>query len=148
VPGTPERVAAGYLTISLVTFMAGRFVGSALMGVVRAPSLLAIFAAAGALLCLFATIAGGMTGIVALIASSFFMSIMYPTIFAETVEGLGARTKSAAALLVMAIIGGAVFPAVMGLVSDRTGSMVNAMAVPACCFLVVLAFASRVRKPV
>jgi len=146
VPGTPERVAAGYLTISLVTFMAGRFVGSALMGVVRAPSLLAIFAVAGALLCLVATIAGGMIGIVALIASSFFMSIMYPTIFAETVDGLGARTKSAAALLVMAIIGGAVFPAVMGFVSDRTGSMVNAMAVPACCFLVVLAFALKVRK--
>jgi len=101
---------------------------------------------AGALLCLVATIAGGMIGIVALIASSFFMSIMYPTIFAETVDGLGARTKSAAALLVMAIIGGAVFPAVMGFVSDRTGSMVNAMAVPACCFLVVLAFALKVRK--
>ena len=146
VPGTPERVAAGYLTISLVTFMAGRFVGSALMGVIRAPSMLAIFAVAGALLCLFATIVGGMSGIVALIASSFFMSIMYPTIFAETVDGLGARTKSAAALLVMAIVGGAVFPAVMGLVSDRTGSMVNAMAVPACCFLVVLGFALTRRK--
>lgn len=147
VPGTPERTAAGYLTISLVVFMAGRFVGSALMGVIRAPSLLAIFAIAGALLCTVATVAGGMTGIVALIASSFFMSIMYPTIFAETVDGLGARTKSAAALLVMAIVGGAFFPAIMGLVSDRTGSMINAMAVPACCFLVVLGFAARVRRP-
>lgn len=145
VPGTPERVAAGYLTISLVVFMAGRFFGSALMGVMRAPLLLAIFAIAGALLCIVATLAGGMTGIVALIASSFFMSIMYPTIFAESVDGLGARTKSAAALLVMAIVGGAFFPAVMGLVSDRTGSMINAMAVPACCFLVVFGFAMRIR---
>ena len=146
VPGTPERVAAGYLTISLVVFMAGRFFGSALMGMVRAPLLLAIFAIAGALLCVVATVAGGMTGIIALIASSFFMSIMYPTIFAESVDGLGARTKSAAALLVMAIVGGAFFPALMGLVSDRTGSMINAMAIPACCFLVVFVFAVRIRR--
>ena len=146
VPGTPERVAAGYLTISLVVFMAGRFFGSALMGMVRAPLLLAIFAIAGALLCVVATAAGGMTGIIALIASSFFMSIMFPTIFAESVDGLGARTKSAAALLVMAIVGGAFFPALMGLVSDRTGSMINAMAIPACCFLVVFVFAVRIRR--
>lgn len=146
VPGTHERVAAGYLTISLVVFMAGRFFGSALMGMVRAPLLLAIFAIAGALLCVVATVAGGMTGIIALIASSFFMSIMYPTIFAESVDGLGARTKSAAALLVMAIVGGAFFPALMGLVSDRTGSMINAMAIPACCFLVVFVFAVRIRR--
>ncbi len=147
VPGTPERVAAGYLTLSLIVFMVGRFAGAALMGVVQAPLLLAVFAVAGALLCIIATIAGGMTGIVALIASSFFMSIMYPTIFAETVDGLGARTKSAAALLVMAIVGGAFFPAVMGLVSDQTGSIVNAMAVPAVCFVVVLGFALGVRRP-
>jgi FHS family L-fucose permease-like MFS transporter len=146
VPGTHERVAAGYLTISLVVFMAGRFFGSALMGMVRAPLLLAIFAIAGALLCVVATVAGGMTGIIALIASSFFMSIMYPTIFAASVDGLGARTKSAAALLVMAIVGGAFFPALMGLVSDRTGSMINAMAIPACCFLVVFVFAVRIRR--
>jgi FHS family L-fucose permease-like MFS transporter len=145
VPGTPERVAAGYLTASLVVFMIGRFAGSALMGVIRPAPLLAVFAVAGVLLCVVATLAGGMVGIVALIASSFFMSIMYPTIFAETVAGLGTRAKSAAALLVMAIVGGAFFPAVMGLVSDRTGSMVNAMAVPAICFLVVLGFALRMR---
>ena len=84
-----------------------------------------LIAIAGALLCIVATVAGGMTGIVALIASSFFMSIMYPTIFAESVDGLGARTKSAAALLVMAIVGGAFFPAVMGLVWLTTPSYID-----------------------
>ena len=145
VPGTGEHTAATYLTMSLIVFMIGRFAGAAIMGRVKAPVLLAVFAAIAAALCLIATTVAGMTGIVALIASSFFMSIMYPTIFAESVHGLGARTKSAAALLVMAIVGGAVFTALMGLVSDRTGSMVNAMAVPMICFLVVLGFALRVR---
>ncbi|HEX7848381.1 MAG TPA: L-fucose:H+ symporter permease [Sphingomonas sp.] len=145
VPGTGERTAATYLTFSLVVFMIGRFSGAALMGRIKASVLLAVFAAIAATLCLIATTVAGMTGIVSLVASSFFMSIMYPTIFAESVSGLGARTKSAAALLVMAIIGGAVFTALMGLVSDLTGSMVNAMAVPMICFLVVLGFALRVR---
>lgn len=145
VPGTSEHSAADYLKISLAIFMIGRFAGAALMGRIAPPILLAAFAAIAATLCLIATVMSGMTGIVALIASSFFMSIMYPTIFAESVDGLGARTKSAAALLVMAIVGGAVFTALMGLVSDRTGSMVNAMAVPMDCFLVVLGFALRVR---
>lgn len=139
-PGTPATEAAGYLTASLVVFMVGRFAGAALMGRVRPLPLLATFATAAAVLCLVAGIVGGMTGVLALVASSFFMSILYPTIFAEAVDGLGPRTKAGSALLVMAIVGGAVFPAVMGLVSDASGSIVRAMLVPAGCFLVVLAF--------
>jgi FHS family L-fucose permease-like MFS transporter len=139
-PGTPATEAAGYLTASLVVFMVGRFAGAALMGRVRPLPLLAAFATASAVLCGVAGIVGGMTGVIALVASSFFMSILYPTIFAEAVDGLGPRTKAGSALLVMAIVGGAVFPAVMGLVSDASGTIVRAMLVPAGCFLVVLAF--------
>lgn len=140
VPGTSARTAAAYLTASLVLFMVGRFAGAALMGRIRPLPILSAFAGAAALCCAVAALLGGAVGIVALVASSFFMSIMYPTIFAEAVSGLGARTKSAAALLVMAIVGGAVFPAVMGLISDATGSMIRAMFVPALCFTVVLGF--------
>ena len=146
-PGTGEHLAAGYLTISLVVFMVGRFAGAALMGRIAPLPLLTGFAAFGALLCILAALVGGTIGIWALVASSFFMSIMYPTIFAESVHGLGARTKSAAALLVMAIIGGAVVPALMGWVSDRSGSIVYAMLVPAACFAVVLAFGATARRP-
>ncbi|MGK6323337.1 L-fucose:H+ symporter permease [Sphingomonas sp. DT-51] len=146
VPGTNERTAADYLTASLVLFMAGRFAGTALMARVAPARLLAGFAAAAGALTLAAALIGGAVGIAALVLTSFFMSIMYPTIFAETVSDLGALTKSAAALLVMAIVGGAVFPAVMGLVSDRTGSIVVAMAVPGACFLVVLLFALSLRR--
>lgn len=141
VPGTTERTAADYLTASLVLFMVGRFAGTALMTRVRPLPLLAAFAAAAGLCCAVAATVGGFAGIAALMIASFFMSVMYPTIFAEAVEGLGERTKSASALLVMAIVGGAVFPALMGLVSDRVGSIVFAMLVPASCFAGVFAFA-------
>jgi FHS family L-fucose permease-like MFS transporter len=144
-PGTSEHDAAFYLTLSLVAFLIGRFAGTALMSQISPLPLLAGFAGAGAALCLFASIAGGAAGIAALVATSFFMSIMFPTIFAESLAGLGPRAKSASALLVMAIIGGAVIPAVMGAVSDATGSMVRAMIVPAACFLAVLVFALRSR---
>ena len=143
VPGTSEHRAALYLTLSLILFMIGRFAGTALMSRFRPLDLLAAFAIAAGLLCLFAAAAGGPAGIFALVASSFFMSLMYPTIFAESVAGLGPRTKSAAALLVMAIVGGAVIPAVMGAVSDAVGSMVRAMVVPALCFAIVFLFARR-----
>jgi MFS transporter, FHS family, L-fucose permease len=143
VPGTGEQDAATWLTVSLALFMAGRFAGAALMGRIAALPLLAGFAGIAASLCVYAALLGGAGGVVALVATSFFMSIMYPTIFAESVAGLGSRTKSAAALLVMAIIGGAVLTALMGYVSDASGSILWAMLVPAGCFLVVLAFAIR-----
>lgn len=145
-PGTSQRAASDYLTASLVAFMVGRFGGTALMGRTRPLPLLAIFAAAAAACCLVATAVGGFAGVVALVASSIFMSIMYPTIFAESVRGLGGLTKSASALLVMAIIGGAVFPALMGLVSDASGTILDAMLVPAACFGVVLLFALTARR--
>ncbi|NIJ19059.1 FHS family L-fucose permease-like MFS transporter [Sphingomonas naasensis] len=145
VPGTGEHQAAGWLTLSLTLFMIGRFVGTALMGRIAALPLLASFAGIAAILCIVAALFGGTFGIAALIATSFFMSIMFPTIFAESVAGLGARTKSASALLVMAIIGGAVLTALMGYVSDASGSILWAMLVPAGCFLVVLAFALQAR---
>jgi FHS family L-fucose permease-like MFS transporter len=139
-PGAGNRTGATYLTVSLVLFMIGRFAGAALMSRFRPLPLLSLFAALAAACCLVATAFGDGVGVAALVASSFFMSIMYPTIFAEAVNGLGPRTKPAAAVLVMAIVGGAVFPAAMGLVSDRTGSIINAMLVPAACFAVVLLF--------
>jgi FHS family L-fucose permease-like MFS transporter len=146
VPGTTEHQAAGYLTLSLLLFMVGRFAGAALMSRLAPLPLLTGFAAMAGLLCVAATLTGGMMGLGALVASSFFMSIMYPTIFAESVHGLGPRTKSASALLVMAIVGGAVFPAIMGYVSDVSGSILNAMLVPALCFAVVVLFALRARR--
>jgi MFS transporter, FHS family, L-fucose permease len=145
-PGTAEGLAANNLIITLMLFFAGRFVGTLLMSKFRPAVLLAVFAAADVALCLLAAFSGGDTGLYALMATSFFMSIQFPTIFTMSLRGLGHHTKSGSAFLVMAIVGGALVPPLMGYVSDR--STINvAMYVPALCFAVVLWFALKSRRP-
>jgi len=145
VPGTPEKTAASFLTVSLVLFMAGRFIGTALLRFVAPAVLLGAFALLNLLLCGVAIALPGWTGLYALVASSAFMSVMFPTIFALGLEGLNddAR-KLGSSLIVMAIIGGAALTALMGAVSDHAG-IHWAMAVPALCFAVILAFAAYAR---
>jgi FHS family L-fucose permease-like MFS transporter len=143
-PGTSERSASDFLFWTLVLFFAGRFVGTLLMSKFQAAKLLMLFAAADVALCLIAATTGGDIGLYALIATSFFMSIQFPTIFTMSLRGLGTYTKSGASFLVMAIVGGALIPLVMGGVSDA--STINlAMFVPAGCFAVVWWFALKSR---
>jgi len=145
-PGTPQKLAANFLTASLVAFMVGRFAGTALMRRISPTRLLAAFAAINVLLCAAAVINLGHAGTYMLIASSFFMSIMFPTIFALGVDGMAdAERKLGSALLVMAIIGGAVLTAIMGAVSDAGGIQL-AISVPLVCFAVVFIFARRSRR--
>jgi FHS family L-fucose permease-like MFS transporter len=141
IPGTPEREAADYLMASLVLFTLGRFVGTALMRTVAPRLLLAVFAGINIVLCAVGVALPGMTGLIALVIASFFMSVMYPTIFALGVEGFSdSDRKLGASLLVMAIIGGAVLTALMGAVSDAAG-IPRAMLVPLGCFAAVWLFA-------
>ncbi|MEB2025823.1 L-fucose:H+ symporter permease [Xanthomonas campestris pv. campestris] len=146
VPGTPEKSAATYLTISLVLFMAGRFIGTALLRYLAPAKLLASFATINLLLCAVAIALPGWTGLYALVAASVFMSVMFPTIFALGLDGMhdDAR-KLGSSLLVMAIIGGALLTALMGAVSDMAG-IHWAMVVPGVCFGVILLFALRARR--
>jgi FHS family L-fucose permease-like MFS transporter len=144
-PGTAEKVAANNLLITLCLFFAGRFIGTLLMSKFRPATLLALFAAADVLLCVAAAFAGGDLGLYALMATSFFMSIQFPTIFTTSLRGLGAHTKSGSSFLVMAIVGGALIPPLMGLVSDQS-SINIAMLVPAACFAVVWMFGLASRK--
>jgi FHS family L-fucose permease-like MFS transporter len=125
--------------------MVGRFLGTALMGRINPEKLMAVYAAIAMVLTLAATLVGGWIGVTCLAATSLFMSIMFPTIFAGTIRGLGPLTKSGSSFLVMAIIGGAVAPPIMGLISGHS-SMQMAMAVPSFCFLVILAFAVTVSR--
>jgi len=144
-PGTPQKLAANFLTASLVAFMVGRFAGTALMRRISPTHLLATFAAINVLLCAAAVMNLGHAGIYMLIASSFFMSIMFPTIFALGVDGMAdAERKLGSALLVMSIIGGAVLTAIMGAVSDAGGIQL-AISVPLVCFVIVFMFARRSR---
>jgi FHS family L-fucose permease-like MFS transporter len=144
-PGTVENDALRWLPISFGIFFAGRFIGTLLMSRVNPAKLLASFAAINVALCVIAVFAGGHVGLTALIASSFFMSIMFPTIFSMSLRGLGVYTKSGSSFLVMAIIGGAVFTAAMGFIS-RESSINIAYLVPAACFVIVFLFAWKSRQ--
>ncbi len=138
-PGTGERELATYLSWSLVAFMIGRFVATALMGSIKPALLMIVFAGMNVALCFVAIVSPGPVGMIALASTSFFMSLMFPTIFALTLKGLGPLTKAASSLLIMAIIGGAILTALMGAVSDFS-AMNYAMAVPLICFAVIALF--------
>ncbi|QJR82271.1 L-fucose:H+ symporter permease [Alteromonas pelagimontana] len=139
-PEMTEKAAANMLSISLVLFIIGRFVGTALMSKMEGRKLMAIFALGNTVLCGFAMFVGGKAGAYALVLVSFGMSIMFPTIFAMGIAGAAEHSKMASSLLIMTIIGGAILTAVMGMVSDLSG-ISAAFAVPAACFVVVAWFA-------
>lgn len=140
-PQLSEQTTAFLLSASLGMLMIGRFSGAFLQRRIAPARLLAIYAVANVLLCGFAAVATGMPAVGALWLTSFFMSIMFPTIFALGVEGLGEETESGAAFLIMAIIGGAVFPPLMGIVSEHVGGVHHMMLVPMIAFAGVLGFA-------
>ncbi len=145
-PGLPEKQAANYLKLHLLGFMIGRFAGSAMMKRIAASRLLSLFGMS-ALLCLAVVLLGtGAAPMWALVLLGFFHSIMFPTIFALSLKQLGPHTKLGSSLLVMAIIGGAVFPAIMGYISDMS-SIRYAFWVPFLCHLYVLYFAARGYRP-
>ncbi|HEY0333894.1 MAG TPA: L-fucose:H+ symporter permease [Stenotrophomonas sp.] len=135
--GTSSQRAALLLSIGMVLLLVGRFLGTALLSIVPAGRLLGTYGAANVLLVLLAILAPSpQVAIGALLGVFFFMSIMFPTIFALGVKGLGASTKRGASLLIMSIVGGALAPYVMGLVSDAHG-IAQAFYLPAGCFAVV-----------
>jgi MFS transporter, FHS family, L-fucose permease len=131
---TEERAAGYILTGTLVAFAAGRFMSTWLLRYVSASRLLGIFALINAAVCTVAVFDPGWIGVGCLIVNSFFMSMMYPTIFALGVKGLGPRTKTGGACIVMAIVGGAAITPVMGKVSDMAG-VSHGYLVPAVCFV-------------
>jgi FHS family L-fucose permease-like MFS transporter len=142
--GWTERQGADMLFVSLALFAGGRFVGTTLMAWIAPARLLAIFAGISAVLAATAALVGGHVGLYALVATSFFMSIQFPTIFALGVETLGSLRRLGSSLIIMAIIGGAVLTGLIGFVSDRAG-IAAAMLVPAACFVVVLGYSLRAR---
>jgi FHS family L-fucose permease-like MFS transporter len=146
VPGTPAKTAALYLLLHQIGFMAGRFIGSAAMKKIPAPRLLSLFAAAALICATVALLATGLLSIWAVVLIGFFHSIMFPTIFALSIKNLGPLTKRGSSLLVMAILGGAFFPAIMGRISDAS-SIQTAFVVPLLCYLFVLYFGLSGYKP-
>ncbi len=142
--GLGELDAATYLGFLLMGFMIGRYVGTFVMQYIQPAKLLAIYSIANIILLAVIVFVGGKVSIYALIGVEFFMSIMFPTIFSLAINGLGEKTKMASSYIVMSIVGGAIFPVIMGKVSDLFDIQLAYM-VPAACFLVVLYFALKVK---
>ncbi|MCX2481018.1 L-fucose:H+ symporter permease [Pedobacter sp. MC2016-15] len=140
VAGIEEKSAALFLSGALLGFMAGRFIGTFLMKFISPSKLLAIYSVINIALIVAAIFLQGKASVYALMGVEFFMSIMFPTIFSLSIRGLGSRMKEGSSMVIMAIVGGAVFPVLMGRLSDRTDIQI-AYAVPAVCFAVIFYFA-------
>ncbi len=138
--GIPEKPAAIWLSVALFGFMAGRFIGTALMRYIAANRLLALYSAINIVLLLIVVLMGGKISVFALMGVEFFMSIMFPTIFSLSIQNLGEQTKLGSSLVIMSIVGGAVLPLMMGRLSDLT-NIQTAYIIPCACFLVTLFFA-------
>ena len=135
-----ESDASDYYMAAIILFTASRFLFTALMKYIRPSMLMAISASLAIALTLIVIFANGMVGAVALVMISGCMSLMFPTIYGLAAEGLGRDTKLGGSGLIMAILGGAVFPVIQGFVSDSFESIHISFIVPACCYLMVVAY--------
>lgn len=135
---TPTVIASYHASFAFILFMVGRFVGTWLLTKFPAHKLLAAYAAACVVLVGYALMGSGISAIVAISLTYFFMSIMFPTIFALSIKNLGDQVKLGSGLVIMAIVGGAVLPPLTGYLS--LAGLENALIIPLISFLVILFF--------
>jgi FHS family L-fucose permease-like MFS transporter len=139
--GIDEKTAGWYLGAYGLLFMGGRFIGTFFLKFIRQQKLLTVYAIICTALCAMAILIDGKFAVYALCALGFFVSIMFPTIFALGIVDLGEDTKFGSSLLIMSIIGGAIFPYIMGTIIDMSGDKIQpGYIVPLICFLIIIVF--------
>lgn len=139
--GVDKITAADYLGMGCgVAFMIGRFAGTFFMKFVKPANLLALYAGMNVILSFAAMFVHGLLAIYIVIAIAFFMSIMFPTIFSLGIKELDADTEMGSSLIIMSIVGGAVLPPLLALISDITGNIQLGYFVPLVCFAFVFYF--------
>ncbi|MFN8093523.1 MAG: sugar MFS transporter [Vicinamibacteria bacterium] len=131
-----DQGAANLASLGFVFFLAGRFSGAGILRRYSAHTVLGVYGLVNTVMCFLVFLKLGWFSVACVFLSYFFMSIMFPTIFALGIHGLGARAKQASAFIVMAIMGGALLPKLMGWVGDHHG-MSRAFVVPLGCFAFV-----------
>ncbi len=135
---TAENIGNSFYLTSIILFTFSRFIFTALMRFFKPGMLLAIAAAGAFISALVAIFATGMTGVIGLVAISFFMSLMFPTIYGIALEGLSeSEAKVGGSYLVMAILGGALLTSFQGLLSTSTGSIYVSYLIPLICYVIV-----------
>lgn len=137
----PEKIAGFFLTGTLVAFAVGRFTCAYLMRFFAPNRMLGVFASVNVLLVAIGVTHSGWVGLWAIFLTSFFMSLMFPTIFALGIKGLGSNSKIGGSLIIMSIIGGAVLTPAMGLLSEAGHGVALAYLVPLVGYIVVAAYA-------
>jgi FHS family L-fucose permease-like MFS transporter len=135
-----EKQAAGLLSLAFLGFMIGRLSGTVLMRFIAPVKILIVYCVINCALLILAFTVDGKLSVYAIMAVPFFMSIMFPTVFSLSIQGLGEKTKKGSSLLIMGIVGGAVIPLSLGLVSDMSNIRV-AYLIPLICFAYIFFFA-------
>src|SRR5271165_1937917 len=133
----PEKIAGYFLTGTLAAFGVGRFASAYLMRTSAPNKLMGAYSVVNIVLVSLGVVFPGWFGLWCVFLTSFFMSLMFPTIFALGLKGLGPNTKIGGSLIVMAIVGGAVLTPVMGLISEAAHSIAVAYLVPLVSYMVI-----------
>jgi FHS family L-fucose permease-like MFS transporter len=131
-----DKGASSLASLGFVCFLAGRFSGAGILRKFSAHKVVGLYAVMNVLMCFLVFLKLGWISVICVFLSYFFMSVMFPTIFALGIFGLGARAKKASAYIVMAIMGGAILPKLMGFVADKF-DMSRGFIVPLFCFAFV-----------
>jgi FHS family L-fucose permease-like MFS transporter len=139
VPGLSDEKAAYYFAFSMFLLMTGRFISTYLMRFIAPNKLLAFYAVANAVLCVVIAQNFGWPSFIALMMLNFFLSIMFPTIFSLGLKNLGPHTQQASSFIVMGVVGGALFPPLMGLIADY--NVATSYYLPIICYAVIFLFA-------
>jgi FHS family L-fucose permease-like MFS transporter len=135
--GIDEDTATTFFGLYMLAFLIGRWVGTMIMAKVAPQKMLTCYALANVALCVVVIAFGGYVGLYAMLAISFFMSIIYPTQFSLALHGLGDQTKSGSAFLVMAIVGNACVPQFTAFIMHQNETFYHvAYIVPLICFAV------------
>lgn len=134
-----DQGAATLASVGFICFLLGRFTGAGILKKVPAHKVLGLYGILNIVMCALVFLKLGWISVIAVFLSYFFMSIMFPTIFALGIFGLGVRAKRASAYIVMAIMGGAILPKLMGYVADHS-DMSRGYIVPLFCFVIVAAY--------
>jgi MFS transporter, FHS family, L-fucose permease len=142
--GLSDEKASYYFGLSMVLMMIGRFAGTFLMRFIKPNRLLAAFALANIVMCIIVAQSAGWVSFIALLMINFFFSIMFPTIFSLGLKDLGHHTQQASSFIVMGVVGGAVFPPLMGLIANK--DVASAYYLPIICYAVIFLYGLKLYK--
>lgn len=139
-----DEKAGYFMSLFMGMMLLGRIVGTSLMTVIAPNKLLAIFAAGNILMCIIVAQHLGWTSYIALLMINFFFSIMFPTIFSLGLKNLGSHTQQASSFIAMGVVGGAVFPFLMGQIANH--DVAQAYYLPIICYAVIFMFGYKFYK--